>query len=231
VSYIIYALCDPRFVEYDPRRVFYIGKSQSGLSRAKGHSSSCLLKKDDANNWQKSARIRELIALFPGTRGYTIDVLAELPAPRREADAAERLTHASALGFLERVWIRALRATGAALLNRTDGGENIVPMRTGKPTSTAQKIAVSKAHKGKPKSAEQRRLMSEAQLGEKNHQFGKITPDSVKEKLSASLTGRVFSDLHRARLSRPKSDAERQKLSQATKKRWAEKKAEKKALS
>lgn len=46
-----------------------------------------------------------------------------------------------------------------------------------------------KGYKTKPASEERKRRVASAQMGELNHNFGKPTPDSVKEKIRSSLNG------------------------------------------
>lgn len=214
-SYIIYGLCDPGMpVTADLRHVFYIGKSESGAARARSHASVPYLKRDDKWNRAKSARIRELQRVHGG-QGYMIQILAELPS------SDSRTPSASALGLLERRFIRACRSW---ILNRTDGGENVIGPRAGKPLSAAHKRALSKAHRGKLKSPAHRRLIAKSQTGVLNHNFGKTTPSSVKEKISAKLRGRTFSAHTRQLLSRPKTVETRAKMSLARKRWWNEKK-------
>lgn len=115
-QFIIYALCDPRFGEGDPDHVFYIGKSQSGELRTRIHATPASIRNDDRNNIKKAERIRELIALFPhNLHGYTVKVLEELPSPHKKASNEERHSNATALGMLERQYIRWARSIGWVL--------------------------------------------------------------------------------------------------------------------
>jgi hypothetical protein len=66
-------------------------------------------------------------------------------------------------------WIKALKAVGYELTNLTDGGEGT---------------------KGFYPSEETREKLSISRLGEKNHNFGKTTPNEVREKIRNTLTGK-----------------------------------------
>ncbi|MEQ8172491.1 MAG: NUMOD3 domain-containing DNA-binding protein, partial [Candidatus Eremiobacterota bacterium] len=59
--------------------------------------------------------------------------------------------------------------------------------------------------KGRHHSQEAKKKIGDAQKGEKNHNYGKITPQAVKEKLSQANLGRI------------KTEDEKRKLSQANK--------------
>ncbi len=144
-KFIIYALCDPRFLIVDPRYYRYVGKSTSGMNRPRSHAARSLIEKDHSRNWQKASWLEEMI----GIGGYRIEVMQTLPNPVDGKDA-ERL--GQELGHLERKWIAAARADGYLLLNRTDGGENVIGFMKGRkrgPRSQAHSAAQSAARKGR----------------------------------------------------------------------------------
>lgn len=83
------------------------------------------------------------------------------------------------------------------LRNRTDGGEGISG-----PKSDSHKKGISKALKGKPKSAEHCRKLSEAGKNQIPWNKGLNKDDQRVAKYSESLKGKIFSDEHRANLSK-----------------------------
>jgi len=191
-QYVVYALCDPRFSEGDRRRAFYIGKSTTGTKRIEQHASNASLLRDDRYNWQKATRIRELLNLFGGL-GYTIEILEELPSPPEGASLEQRLPYASALGLAERHYIKRARESGSELLNRTDGGENVVGPNVGKKLSAevCRQMSVRLSGQGNPffgrtHSAETRKKLSDINTGKKH------SPEQ-NAKLSAAMKGRTFS--------------------------------------
>lgn len=97
--YIIYALVDPRDVV-----VFYVGRSSSGLARARNHWSPTTLARSNAE-------LRERIVAILGSGASPVAV--EL----------ERLTAPAGLNDAEVRWIEEQRASGAPLANRTRGGK------------------------------------------------------------------------------------------------------------
>jgi len=179
-KYLIYALIDP-----DSGRAFYVGKSTEGDYRARRHVIASALRQDDRMNPPKAVLIRALQARHGGL-GYEIQVLAELPGPARGASAPERLPHASALGLLERVMIRAMRTAGAELLNRTDGGENVVGTFSGKRHSVKIRAQISASKIGFRHSPESLRRMSKVKAGNQYGKGHKVSPEA-RQKISAAM--------------------------------------------
>lgn len=87
------------------------------------------------------------------------------------------------------------------LLNVSEGGDgwnrgikpNASAYRKYKPLTEEQKKNLSEKLRGRKFSSETLLKMSAAQSGANNAMYGKITPDSVKEKISKSLKGRKHS--------------------------------------
>lgn len=65
-----------------------------------------------------------------------------------------------------------------------EGKKKISLANSGKKMSDEHKAIMSATHKGKKKSAAQRKKMSEAQLGEKNHNYGKTASKETRAKMS-----------------------------------------------
>jgi hypothetical protein len=63
--------------------------------------------------------------------------------------------------------------------------------RRGTHQSEEFKINVSLKHKNKILSDETKRLISEAQIGEKNHNYNKTMPDEQKKKISKAMMGKT----------------------------------------
>lgn len=102
-AYLIYALADPRTLEWR-----YIGLSSSGLHRPAQHSTERALA--TCTNLHKVRWIRQVQSL--GLQPL-IDVLEYLPDIVRLKDA-------------EREWIAEARRQGMALTNLTDGGDGVL---------------------------------------------------------------------------------------------------------
>lgn len=104
-KHLIYALVDPATSE-----IRYVGRSSSGLARAKSHSRPSGLKTDDyCHRW-----IRKLLAetgLRPGIRVV------------QEFDAFDDID--SVLNDAEVYWVSYFRGIGCPLTNTTDGGRGL----------------------------------------------------------------------------------------------------------
>jgi len=83
------------------------------------------------------------------------------------------------------------------LVNFTDGGGGTV----GLIVSDEKRQQHSIAMKGKKHTQETKDKMSFAQVGEKNHMFGKTASDETKEKLRAASTGRKHTQKTKDKLS------------------------------
>ena len=68
-----------------------------------------------------------------------------------------------------------------------EAGKELYNGRFGNSPDENERELTSKRFKNKPKSEEQRKRMSEAQIGEKNHMYGKHLSEEAKAKLSASV--------------------------------------------
>lgn len=194
--FIIYALVDPR-----DGSVRYIGKSSSGLYRARAHSSVCVLSKD--RNTRKRVWIESLQA---EGLSYQSHVLEEVPS-QQELDAREVF------------WIAEAKRLGADLFNMTEGGEGTYGYV---PTAEARARA-SAAKKGIPLSSEHRAAIARAMnepamklklsIGHKTSPLEKASRSRIAEarrgskasvetraKMSAAHKGRIFSAEHIANL-------------------------------
>lgn len=196
-SFIIYALVDPR-----SEGVRYIGKSSSGLHRARAHASRCVLIND--RNLRKRTWIESLQA-----HGLTYQsCVLENVSSQEELDAREVF------------WIAEARRRGADLFNMTDGGEGTygyVPtaesrarasaLRKGISLSPEHRAAIASAmrdpavkarlsegHRNSPLEKASRVKSAEARKGTK-------ASAETRAKISAAHKGRVFSVEHRARLA------------------------------
>lgn len=75
----------------------------------------------------------------------------------------------------------------------------------GKTHSDVSRQKISQSKTGVSPSPEARRKMSEAKIGKNHPNFGKTTPESVKQKISIAQKGRAFSEEHKQKLRVPKS--------------------------
>jgi group I intron endonuclease len=99
--------------------------------------------------------------------------------------------------------------------------------KLGIPISLATREAVGNRHRGIPKSLEQRQKMSEAQLGDKNHMYGKLLSEEHRQKLSDARQGQIISEAHHEAMmasvrGKPKTEDHKQKLRDQAVKRYAE---------
>jgi len=74
--------------------------------------------------------------------------------------------------------------------------------RRRKPPTEETRMKLSKAHKGRVYSEESKRKMSESQMGEKSHWYGKKHTVETRNKMSSSQKGREISESHRENLRR-----------------------------
>ncbi len=179
--------------------MFYIGKGTNGRTRPGAHATPSSLRQDDKNNRQKAARIRELIALFPDNPcGYTIRILEELPAPHKGASPEERLTHATALGLLERQHIRWARLIGWKILNLTDGGENVVGPMIGRKGEACPNFGKRHTNETKKRIS---RTIGQQHAGTSNGFFGRHHTDETKKKNAEAHIGKQHSIETRTKMS------------------------------
>jgi hypothetical protein len=118
---IVYGLIDPR-----NGQVRYVGKSCSGLSRPRSHTSPANLAKERTHkaNW-----LRGLVAV----------------GLRPEIEVLEACDSTEALSEAERFYIGYFRMVGCALTNLTDGGDGASGYRH----TEGAKVKVSAARRGK----------------------------------------------------------------------------------
>ena len=192
-KYLIYGLIDPRTGE-----LRYVGKSSSGLKRPKDHWKPSILNKQPtkAINWIKSLISKGMLP--------QIEILEELDSSLLLNDS-------------EKFWIASVKATGAELLNMTNGGDGQsngwcpsaevrIKMARSRPNGLigykqeeSHKAAISRALMGRPKapfSAEHRRNNAKAQGGkpfkDKNGNLFHTIPEAV------NFTGLHYSTIHRS---------------------------------
>jgi hypothetical protein len=155
---IIYGLLDPSTDE-----IRYVGRSSSGLKRAKHHLQRSVLSKDFTH---KGHWLRKL--------GTAPGVLVLEDCSRE--DLAER----------EVWWIAFGRSEGWPLTNETDGGEG---GHTGRRFTPEHCARISMANKGRQLTDEQRAKLSAAMRGKKNPSASQLH----RRPLIELTTGRVFS--------------------------------------
>jgi predicted GIY-YIG superfamily endonuclease len=137
---IVYGLVDPRT---DTLR--YIGQSKDPRKRYWRHCHPAKNSYTHRDNW-----IRAILR-----QGLTPEFI-ELDSAATQEDA----------DLLECFWIASLRAAGALLLNREDGGKT-TRGRLGQNLTAEQRAKISEAHKGVKHSAETRMKMSQQRKGRK----------------------------------------------------------------
>jgi hypothetical protein len=155
---LIYGLCDPR-----DGTLRYVGKTtQSIADRVRGH----LREKRACKRYGWLCKLSKL-----GMRPSAI-LLERVPTS--DANAAESF------------WIAAFRATGAVLLNMTDGGDGL----SGHTPETRLKLSI--AHRGRPghpSTAETNRKISLANRGNKWN-VGRACSEETKAKIGRANKGR-----------------------------------------
>src|ERR1022692_1282427 len=138
-KYLIYALVDPRTLEWR-----YVGRSSSGMIRPKQHIKPRLLKKKSRkNSWIISLKT---LGLRP-----IIDILEEFDS-------------FLPLNVAEIEWIAEAKRCGCKLTNMTDGGDGV----NGYCPTLEQRQKSSKNRKGIPVHTEEfKRMMSKLKTGVK----------------------------------------------------------------
>lgn len=169
VQFFIYGLYDPRTSE-----LRYIGRSSTGLRRAKFHSFPSALTRDGNLHKVNWIRLVQSLGLQP-----RIEVL-------------EKCASVDALPEAERRHIAANKSSGR-LLNATDGGEGAEGHKQS-PETIAKRVAKLK---GRKNSSETLKRMSEAAF----LRGGVPHTEEAKKKISTALSGRTFSEAHRSSLS------------------------------
>ncbi len=215
--YLIYALIDPR-----DRSRFFVGKSTSGTTRPRAHGSPSVLRDSDRSNPAKARLIRELQS--SGLR-YEIEVLEYLPAPDKTSTPVQRLPFGVALGLAERRWIANGRAARWPLLNRTDGGENVVGPTAGVSPSLETRAKLSKALKGRVLSEAHKNAIALGRTGCKVSAAGSAKLSMAR---AGKPKGKQRPEVVAARAARQTgrpgkipSDESRARMSEAAKRAWA----------
>jgi len=111
----------------------------------------------------------------------------------------------------EKYWIKYYRSKVPNGYNLTDGGEGMC----GYCLSEETKQKISKSQIGL-QAGEKNPMYGIRLSGKKNHNYGKITPIKVKEKISKSLLGK-YKGKESSNYGKPKSLITRQKISMAKK--------------
>ncbi len=172
MNFLVYLLSDPRYAFDDARQLFYVGACQRGIvTRMKAHMR---LDSNDRNP-RRTAWFRELqtAELLP-----SVTILAKLPEPPKGADKFERYPFQFALGVQEMLWIKQSREEfGSRLLNRSNGGENIVGPMSGRRHSKETILRMCRAQ-GSDEAREANRLRNS-------------TPEAVA-KIRAVHIGRTY---------------------------------------
>jgi len=183
-KYIIYGLTDPR-----SGLIRYVGKSISGLQRARQHRSSAKSEDTYKARWIKSLRRLGL--------DFRIEVLEEHLKP-------------NTLSAAEKRWIAYLRTTGVRLTNLTDGGDGQCGRKCSEATrakfrkrkiSEETKEKLRKANLGKKNSPECRAKISAANKGKPSPKRGIKLSKETRRKISEGMKGRVVTQETRKKIS------------------------------
>lgn len=158
----IYSLSDP-----ETGKIRYVGKANNLEYRLKRHLNDG--RRCHRTSWIKSLQARGLKPV--------IGVLATVPVSQWQ--------------FWEREFIRVLRASGAVLVNSTDGGDG---WSGGKHTEQTLRVIREKRRKNWVWSAESSAKLS-ASLA------GRLVSEGTREKISVAQTGKKLSAEHREKLS------------------------------
>lgn len=196
----IYGLCDPR-VEPTLANVRYVGKSVNVKLRLRKHT-------EHARRGDDTYKARWIRTLLAADLKPIAIVLATV-----DDDGA---------GAAERAWIERARAAGCILTNTAEGGLGGRTLtdeaRSARAEAMRERWAdpayrerMSKAHRGKTLSPEARRLVSEAgkkvwsadparkerHIASRLGKPGRPMTDELRAKISASLTGKPWSEAKR----------------------------------
>lgn len=163
---IVYGLIDPR-----DGSLRYVGKSTSGLHRARQHARPFALKNEFTHkaNW-----VRSLVAA-----GLTpeIEVLEEAV---REV-----------LADAEHFWIAYFRGLGCDLTNLTDGGDGTLGWKPSDEVKSKISAATKGRGRGVPKSAEHRAKIAESNRKvDRSYLVGRVKTAEERARLSAALKGK-----------------------------------------
>jgi hypothetical protein len=159
--FLIYGLVDPR-----TGHLRYVGKSTSGLRRARMHVLPCTLRQ--TKNTHKGHWVQALVDVGLAPQ---ITVLQEVAGPE---DLYE----------LEQGWISYFRGLGCPLTNATDGGPGVFGLKR-QPPSAETRAKLSAAAKGRVYGPEVRARFS---AGQKARNYS--PPPETRAKMAAAKRGR-----------------------------------------
>jgi hypothetical protein len=166
-KFIIYGLIDPR-----TNVLRYIGKSTSGLKRAKMHSKACDLKRHGKTH--KTAWIKELLSLGMIPRAT---VLLEMTSGEHLYAEEQRL-------------IKEYRTLGADLTNHTDGGPGRLGYKLSEETKgKLRRAAIEQQKRSKTCHTE----VTKESL--RKLQFGRIHSDEARLHMARAHGAREFVEL------------------------------------
>lgn len=189
----IYGLSDPR----TPDEVRYIGKANDPQKRLSNHVSARGRHRNHRTNW-----LNKLAAdgVYP-----VIKIIDRVPVGEWQ--------------LMERYWIAMYRDAGYSLVNSTIGGEGV----SGREISAEERARFSErirgnrygaANRGKTFTEERKRNIS---VGLQGNKCGIGNKSRTGQKAWNSGKTGVYSDATLAKMSRPKTDAARAKMSAAKK--------------
>lgn len=172
---IIYGLLDPLTDE-----IRYIGRSSSGLKRAKHHMKKSVLVKDFTHkgHWLKKLGLPPVVLVLEEVYGESL---------------AER----------EVWWIAFGRSEGWPLTNETDGGEG---GHTGRRFTPEHRARISAANKGRQLTEEQRAKLAASKRGKKlspDHKAKLLA--SWKGQKHSEETKKRIGDVHRGKTLSPET--------------------------
>lgn len=177
-KFVIYGLFDPRSGE-----LRYIGKSQSGLKRAKCHATQADLKRHGKTH--KTAWVKSLLKL--GIKP-TFGVIAEYETLEVLYEEEQR-------------WIKHYKELGARLTNATDGG----PGRIGYHLSEETKEKIRKARKyQKPV-----KHSKETKVGLRKLQLGRVHSEAIRIRMAKAHGARPFREVTSGLIFESQSQAAR----------------------
>lgn len=161
--FLIYGLLDPR-----DGQLHYVGKSSSGLKRAKAHSRPSALKRDHTRtgNWIKS--------LISQGLKYNISVI-------------QFFETGDCLCAAEIFWISHFKMVGCELYNHTLGGEGA----TGRKVSEETRAKIRAANMGNKNGLGKHPELTDEQRKDLSDRAKRRSADpEIRAKISATLTGR-----------------------------------------